>query len=102
MRRAALLVLFPIFAGGCAKETPTEPETRPVLVLAYSGGCGTAASALVTIDGVAVGRVRVPGATSFLVEAGPHQVQVGSSPAFAIQMPSDRDLGLTDVPSPCP
>jgi hypothetical protein len=56
----------------------------------------------VTIDGTPVGRVRVPGATSFLVAPGTHEVQVGFTPAFTIEMPADRDLGLTNVPSACP
>ena len=98
--RTAVLVLAAACAA-CEKTTPSEPETRPVLVLTYTGPCGTD-GVLVTIDGVAAGRVRIPGTTSFLVEAGPHQLQVGTSPSFPVEMPADRDLGLTNVPSACP
>ncbi len=100
MRRAAAL-LFALVAAACGHSSPTEPETRPVLVLTYTGPC-VVGSVLVNVDGTAVGRVRIPGTTSFLVSPGSHQLQVGTSPSVAFDMPADRDLGLTNYPSACP
>jgi hypothetical protein len=96
-----LLLLVLASTPGCEKASPSEPETRPVLVLAFSGPCDHR-SVLVTLDGTPVGRVLIPGSTSYLVSPGSHELQVGGTPAFTIDMPADRDLALTDVPSPCP
>ncbi len=100
-RRLGAAAVVALLGCSCHESTPVEPETRPVLVLVYSGPCGSA-DAAVSIDGVPAGRVRIPGATSFLVAPGHHDVQVGSTPSFTVDMPADRDLSLTDVPSPCP
>lgn len=95
----ALLVVAALPA--CRETTPTEPETRPVLVVAYTGPCAWG-NALVVIDRVPVGRVAIPGALTLPVPAGPHELRAGGGPAVPFTMPADRDLTLTNQPSPCP
>ncbi len=99
------LALALLLAGGvvaCGKESssPTAP-TGPVLVLTYTGPC-VYGSAVLTIDGKAMGRVNIPGTISFPMASGSHTLQVGTTPAVPFDMPSDRDLILTNVPSVCP
>jgi hypothetical protein len=94
--------LLRLVASGCSsKTTPTEPAARSYLVLSYSGPC-LWSDVAVSVDGMALGRVRIPGAISLPVDPGAHRLQVGTSPEVPIDMPADRDLLLTNVPSACP
>lgn len=101
--RRLLPVLLALAAAACheSSTTPTPTETRPVLVLVYTGPCARRFLP-VTIDGTAVGAVQVPGSLAWPLAAGSHRLQVGTSPEFSVEMPADRDVTLTNDPSPCP
>ena len=98
----AVLALV-LLASGCGKTTPTEPvaSTQGVLILSFSARCASP-SALVFVDGVAVGRVQLPGALSLPVAAGRHTLSAGSSPNISFEMPPNGSVTLTNAPAPCP
>lgn len=67
-------------------ETPTEPSTTGFLrvTTVLEGQCPPALAIpphSVYVDGVQVGTVPVPGASSFVLAVGSHSVHVGTAPS---------------------
>ena len=86
-------------------ETPTEPSATGFLrvTTVLEGQCPPALAPgpfSVFVDGVQVGTVPVPGASSFVVAVGSHTVDVGPAPSASgfpvyIEPDTEREVGMT-------